>query len=67
MHVLILIAKKLNILKPKEVLETKIRACIGEKNVLNIFLKANDKDKLTSVCNVQCLNAAVYKFFLKES
>ena len=34
---LILIAKNLNILKPKAVLEAEIRSCMGEKKILNIF------------------------------
>ena len=65
-NALILIAKNLNRLKPKEILETEIRACMGEKNVLNIFFKTDDKGKLTGVCNVQCLSAAVYKKFVKK-
>ena len=44
-----------------------IRACMGEKNVLNIFFKTDDKGKLTGVCNVQCLSAAVYKKFVKKN
>ena len=66
-NALILIAKNLNRLKPKEILETEIRACMGEKNVLNIFFKTDDKGKLTGVCNVQCLSAAVYKKFVKKN
>ena len=48
-------------------LETEIRACMGEKNVLNIFFKTDDKGKLTGVCNVQCLSATVYKKFVKKN
>ena len=40
---------------------------MGEKNVLNIFFKMDDKGKLTGVCNVQCLSAAVYKKFVKNN
>ena len=65
-NALILIAKNLNKLKPKEILESVIRACMGEKNVLNIFFKTDDKGKLTGVCNVQCLSAAVYKKFVEK-
>ena len=39
----------------------------GGKHVLNIFFKTDDKDKLTGACNVQCLSAAVYKKFVKNS
>ena len=66
-NALILIAKNLNKLKPKEILESEIRACMGEKNVLNVFFKTDDKGKLTGVCNVQCLSAAVYKKFVKKN
>ena len=66
-NALILIAKNLNRLKPKEILESEIRAYMGEKNVLNIFFKTDDKGKLTGVCNVQCLSAAVYKKFVKKN
>ena len=66
-NALILIVKNLNKLKPKEILESEIRACMGEKHVLNIFFKTDDNDKLTGACNVQCLSAAVYKKFVKNS
>lgn len=45
-NALILIAKNLNRLKPKEALETEIRACMGEKNVLNIYFKVMIKANL---------------------
>lgn len=32
----------------------------GGKKILNIYSK-NDNNKFTRVCNVQCLNVAVYK------
>ena len=35
-NALILIAKNLNRLKPKEILESEIRACMGEKNIYSI-------------------------------
>ena len=66
-NALILIVNNLNRLKPKEILKTEIRACIGEKNVLNIFFITDDKGKLIGVCNVQCLSAAVYKKFVKKN
>ena len=66
-NALILIAKNLNRLKSKKILETEIKTCMGEKNVLNIFFKTDDKGKLTGVCNVQCLSAAVYKKFVKKN
>ena len=66
-NALILIAKNLNRLKPKEILEAEIRACMGDKNILNIFFKNDAQGKLTGVCNIQCLSAAVYKKFVKKS
>ena len=66
-NALILIAKNLNRLKPKEILEAEIRACMGDKNILNIFFKNDAQGKLTGVCNIQCLSAAVYKKFVRKS
>lgn len=66
-NALILIAKNLNRLKPKEILETEIRACMGDRNILNIYFKNDAQGKLTGVCNIQCLSAAVYKKFVKKS
>jgi hypothetical protein len=62
-----LIAKNLNKTKPKEILEKEIRLCMGEKKILNIFLKTDDKCKLTRICNVQCLSTAVYKKIVKKN
>lgn len=66
-NALIPIAKNLNRLKPREILETEIRACMGEKIIFNIYFKYDVQDKLTGVCNIQCLSAAVYKRFVKRS
>ena len=66
-NALILIAKNLNRLKPKEILESEIRACMGDKNVLNVYFKNDAQGKLTGVCNIQCLSAAVYKKFVRKS
>ena len=66
-NALILIAKNLNRLKPKEILESEIRKCMGEKNILNIYFKYDIQGKLTGVCNIQCLSAAVYKIFVKKN
>jgi len=66
-NALILIVKNLNRLKPKAILEAEIRACMGDKNILNIFLKNDTQDKLTGVCNIQCLSAAVYKKFVRKA
>ena len=65
-NVLILIPKNLNRLKPKEILETEIKTCMEEKNILSIFFKTNDKGKLTGVCNMQSLSATVYKKIVKN-
>jgi len=37
------------------------------KNILNIYLKNDTQGKLTWVCNIQCLSAAVYKKFVKKN
>ena len=65
-NTLILITKNLNKLKSKAVLEAEIRACMGEKNILNILFKNDAQGKLTGVCNIQCLSAAVYTKFIKK-
>ena len=46
-NALIFIAKNLNRLKPKEVLESEIIACMGEKNIFNIYFKNDAQGKLT--------------------
>ena len=66
-NVLILIAKNLNRLKPKEILEEEIRACMEKKNILNVYFKNDAQGKLTGICNIQCLSAAVYKKCVKKS
>lgn len=66
-NTLILNAKNLNKLKPKKILKTKIRACMGEENVLIFYFKSDDKGKLTGVCNVQYLSAVVYKKIVKKN
>lgn len=66
-NALIFIAKNLNRLKPKEILEAEIRACMGKKNILNVYFKNDAQGKLTGVCNIQCLSAAVYKKIVKKS
>ena len=33
---------------------------------MNIYFKNDEKGKLTRVCNVQCLSAAVYKKIIKK-
>ena len=38
---------------------------MGGKNVLNVFFKI-ENGKHVGSCNVQCLNAAVYKKFVKK-
>ena len=65
-NVLILIAKNLNKLKPKEILKEEIRACMGENNILNIYFKNDVQGKFTGVCNIQYLSAALYKKIINK-
>ena len=46
-NALIFIAKNLNRLKPKKILESEIRTCMEEKNILNIYFKNDAQGKLT--------------------
>ena len=66
-NALIFIAKNLNQLKSKEILEAQIRTYMEDKNIWNIFFKNDAQSKLTGVCNIQNLSAVVYKKFVKKS
>ena len=65
-NALILIVKNLNKIKDTDTIEHALKKYIGEKNVLNIFFKI-ENGKHVGSCNVQCLNAAVYKKFVKKN
>ena len=65
-NALILIVKNLNKVKGIEELEHGIKEHMGEKNVVNIFFRLEGRKHVGS-CNVQCLNAAVYKRFSKKN
>ena len=65
-NALILIIRNLNKIKSTEEIEYAIKKHIGEKNVINIFFKL-ENGKHVGSCNVQCLNAAVYKKFVKKN
>jgi len=68
MNALIIIAKNLNKVKSIEEIEKSIEAHMGPKNVVNFFFKRDDKNgKHLGSCNIQCLNATVYKTFVKKS
>ena len=65
-NALILIIRNLNKVKSTEAIEYEIKKHMGEKNVVNIFFKI-ENGKHVGSCNVQCLNAAVYKKFVKKN
>lgn len=65
-NVLILTIRNLNKVKTTEEIEYGIKKHMGEKNVINIFFKM-ENEKHVGSCNVQCLNAAVYKKFVKKN
>ena len=67
-NALILIAKNLNKAKGIEEIEKNIEAHMGPKNAVNFFFKRDDKNgKHLGSCNIQCLNAMVYKTFAKKT
>ena len=65
-NALILIIRNLNKVKSTDEIEYGIKKHMGEKNVVNIFFKIENGKHIGS-CNVQCLNAAVYKKFVKKN
>ena len=65
-NALILIVKNLNKVKSIEELEYGIKKHMGEKNVVSVFFRL-EGGKHVGSCNVQCLNAAVYKKFSKKN
>ena len=65
-NALILIVKNLNKIKRTEELECEIKEHMGEKNMISIFFRL-EGGKHVGSCNVQCLNAAVYKKFSKKN
>ena len=56
----------MNKVKDTEVIEHELKKHMGERNVLNVFFKI-ENGKHVGSCNVQCLNAAVYKNFVKKN
>ena len=65
-NALILIIKNLNKIKSVEELENGIKEHMGEKNVISILFRLEGGKHVKS-CNVQCLNAAMYKKFSKKN
>ena len=65
-NALIFIVKNLNKVKSVEELECGIKEHMGKKNVISIFFRLEGRKHVGS-CNVQCLNAVVYKKFLKKN
>jgi hypothetical protein len=65
-NAVVLIAKNLNKTKTTIALEEGIKKLFGEENVAGIFFRL-EKKKYVGSCNVQCLNAAVYKKYVKQN
>ena len=65
-NAVVLIAKNLNKIKTTEALEGGIKKLFGEENVIDIFFRL-EKGKHIGTCNVQCLNADVYKKYVKQN
>ena len=63
-NAVVLIAKNLNKTKTTTKLEGGIKKLFGEENVAGLFFRL-EKWKHVDSCNVQCLNAAVYKKYVK--
>ena len=64
-NALIFIIRNLNKVKSIEEIKYEIKKHMGEKNVINVFFKIKNGRHVGS-CNVQCLNAAVYKKFVRK-
>ena len=47
------LANNLNRLKPKQILESEIRACMRKKNILYIYFKYDAQGNFMGVCNIQ--------------
>ena len=47
-------------------MEENIKKLLGEENVIGIFFRL-ENGKHTGSCNIQCLNAAVYKKYVKQN
>jgi hypothetical protein len=62
----VLIAKNLNKTKTTAALEGEIKKLFGKENIAGIFFRL-EKRKHVGSCNVQCLNAAVYKKYVKQN
>jgi hypothetical protein len=65
-NAIMLIAKNLNKTKTTATLEEGIKKLFGKENVAGIFFRL-EKGKHVGFCNVQCLNAAVYKKYVKQN
>ena len=59
-NAVVLIAKNVNKTKTTAALEEGIKNLFGDGNVTSIFFRL-DKGRHVGSCNLQCLNAAVYK------
>lgn len=66
-NALILIARNLNKAKNIEEIEESIKKHMEAKNAVNFIFKRDEKNgKHLGLCNIQCLNAIVYKKIQKK-
>ena len=65
-NAIVLIAKNLNKTKTTIALEEGIKAYMGERNVVGVFFRL-ENNKHVGSCTIQCLNAAVYKKYVKQN
>ena len=65
-NAVVIIAKNLNKIKTTIALEEGIKKLFGEENVVSIFFRL-EKRKHVGSCNIQCLNASVYKKYVKQN
>lgn len=65
-NALILIAKNLSKIESIEKLEEGLKSKIGANNIVSMYFKL-ENGRHVGTCNVQCLNAAVYKKHVKQN
>ena len=65
-NAIVLTAKNLNKTKSTIALEEGIKAYMAEKNVVGVFFRLENNKQVGS-SNIQCLNATVYKKYVKQN
>lgn len=64
---LVLIAKGLNLTKPIEHTTSSLKSHLGPKNISSVFYPRAKHTVYHGIANIECLNATVYKQFLRKS